>query len=154
MDPLSITAGAIGISGFATASIVQLHRLIGGLSEAQGVVANIASSLANIERPLATLEQLSISDESTSIAAKEDLRKAGVAEAVNECGDACNKFSKNLIKWTKHSSTAKLSLRDRLSIGVWNREKIRTLHMQLQSCEATVQFAVTSTQLYVSFISP
>ncbi|PZD29772.1 hypothetical protein A1F96_04896 [Pyrenophora tritici-repentis] len=153
MDPFSITAGAIGITGFATTSIVQLHHLISGLSEAQDVVADVASSLANIERPLAVLEQLSISDESTSIAVKEDLRKAGVAEAVNECGNTCNEFSKNLTKWTKHSSTAKLSLRDRLSVGVWNREKIRTLKMQLQSCEATVQFAVTSTQLMVQLRS-
>ena len=147
MDPFSITAGAIGITGFATTSIAQLHSLVDNLSEAQDLVTDVASSLANIERPLAALEQLSISDESTSIAAKEDLRKAGVAEAVNECGNACNEFSKNLTKWTKHSSTTKLSLRDRLSVGVWNREKIRTLKMQLQSCEATVQFAVTSTQL-------
>jgi hypothetical protein len=147
MDPFSITAGAIGITGFATTSIAQLHNLIGGLSEAQDLVTDVASSLANIERPLTALEQLSISDESTSIVAMEDLKKAGVAEAVNKCGNVCNEFSKNLTKWTKHSSTAKLSLRDRLSVGVWKREKIRTLKMQLQSCEATVQFAVTSTQL-------
>lgn len=147
MDPFSITAGAIGITGSATTSIVQLRNLIGGLSEAQDLLADIASSLTNINRPLAALKQLSISDESTSVAAKEELRKAGVAEAVNKCGNACNEFSKNLTKWTKHSSTAKLSLRDRLSVGVWNREKIRTLNMQLQSCEATVQFAITSTQL-------
>jgi predicted DNA-binding protein YlxM (UPF0122 family) len=147
MDPFSITAGAIGITGFATTSIVQLHSLIDGLTEVQDLVTDVASSLANIERPLAALEQLSISDESTSLAAKEDLRKAGVVEAVNKCGDTCDKFSKKLTKWTKHSSSAKLSLRDRLSVSVWNREEIRTLQMQLKSCEATVQFAVASTQL-------
>jgi len=147
MDPFSITAGAIGITGVATTSIVQLHSLIDGLSEAQDVVTDVASSLTNIERLLAALEQLRTSDESTSIAAKEDLRKAGVAEAVNRCGDACNEFSKNLTKWTRHSTTTKLSLRDRLTVGVWNREKIRTLITQLQSCEATVLFAVSSTQL-------
>jgi hypothetical protein len=147
MDPFSITAGAIGITGFATTSIMQLRNLIDGLSEAQDVVIDLTSTLANIERPLAALEQLSILDKATSIAAKEDLKKSGVAEAVNSCGDACNEFSKNLTKWTKHSSTTRLSLRDRLSVGVWNREKIRTLRTQLQSCEATVHFAVTNTQL-------
>lgn len=98
MDPFSITASAIGITGFATTSIVELHSLIGGLSDAQDLVTDIASSLANIERPLAALEQLSILDESTSTAAKEDLRKASVAEAVNECCNECNEFSKNLTK--------------------------------------------------------
>jgi hypothetical protein len=68
--------------------------------------------LANIERPLAALEQLSISNESASIAAKENLEKTGAAQAINRCGDACNEFSKNLAKWAKHSSATKLSLRD------------------------------------------
>jgi hypothetical protein len=81
MDPFSITAGAIGITRFAATSIVQLHSLIEGLSEAHDVVTNVASSfassLADIERPLAALENLSISHESTSIAAKDDLTKAG-----------------------------------------------------------------------------
>lgn len=147
MDPLSITASAIGITGFAMTSIVELRTLIDDLSEAQDVVQDVAANLANIERPLAALEQLHISDGATSSAAKEDLRKAGVAEAVNKCGDACSDFSKNLTKWTRHSSATKLSLRDRLSVGMWNREKVRTLRTQVQSCEATVQFAVTSAQL-------
>ncbi|KAH7398315.1 hypothetical protein BKA66DRAFT_605413 [Pyrenochaeta sp. MPI-SDFR-AT-0127] len=153
MVPFSITAGAIGITGVTIASVVQLHSLIDSLTEAKNVVADIASSLANIERPLAALEQLSISDEATSTALKEDLKKAGVAEVVNKCGEACEEFSRNLKKWTKHSSTSKLSLRDRLSVGVWNKEKIRTFRTQLQSCEATVHFAVTSTQLMVQIRS-
>lgn len=147
MDPFSITAGAIGITGSAVTSIVQLHNLIDSLSEAQDVVTDIASSLTNIERPLAALKQLSSSGEATSIAVKDDLKKTGVAEAVNRCGDACDEFSKNLTKWTKHSSTTKLSLRDRLSVGVWNKENFRTFRMQLLSCQATAEFAVTSTQL-------
>ncbi|KAF2998445.1 hypothetical protein E8E13_000859 [Curvularia kusanoi] len=153
MDPFSITAGAIGITGFATTSIVQLHSLIDSLSEAQDVVTDIASSLTSIERPLAALGQLSIADEATNIAIREDLRKTGLAEAINNCGDACNKFSKNLAKWTKHSSPTKLSLRDRLSVGVWNKEKIRTLRTHLLSCQATAEFAVTCTQLIVQLRS-
>jgi hypothetical protein len=147
MDPFSITAGAIGITSFATTSILQLRSLVDSLSEAQDVVADVSSSLANIERPLAALEQLRISDEAILVAVKEDFRKAGVAEAVNSCGDACKKFSDNLTKWTKHSSATKLSLRDRFSVGVWNKEKIRTFRTQLQWCEATAHFAVASMQL-------
>ncbi|KAL5331178.1 hypothetical protein ACEPPN_000707 [Leptodophora sp. 'Broadleaf-Isolate-01'] len=153
MDPFSITVGALGITGFATSSIVQLRDFINGLAEAKDVVQDIASNLEGIERPLAALEKLCISDGATSTAAKEDLKKAGVVEAVNKCGDACNEFTKNLKKWTKQSSTTKLSLRDRFSVGVWNKEKIRTFRAQVQSCEATVQFAVASTQLIIQLRS-
>jgi hypothetical protein len=146
MDPFGIKVGAIGITESATNSIVQLHSLIDGLTEAKDVISDIASSLAKIERPLAALEELSISDGATSDAARENLRQVGVAETVNRCGEACDEFGKNLKKWTKYSSTMRHSLRDRLSVGVWN-EKMRTLRTRLQSCEKTVQFAVTSTQM-------
>ncbi len=142
MDPFSITVGALGITEFAVSSIVKLHTFINGLAEAKDVVQDIASTLDCIERPLASLEELSISD-----GAMKHLKKTGVVEAVNKCGEACAKFNKYLEKWTKHSSGTKLSLRDRLSVGIWNREKIRTFRMQIQSCQANVQFAIASTQL-------
>jgi hypothetical protein len=143
MDPFGIKVGAIGITESATNSIGQLHSLIDSLTEAKDVISDIASSLAEIERPLAALEELSISDGATSNAARENLRQAGVAETVNRCGEACDEFGKNLKKWAKYS---RYSLRDRLSVGVWD-EKMRTLRTRLQSCEKTVQFALTSTQM-------
>ena len=147
MEPFSITAGAIGISGVATTGFAQLRNMIDGLSEAPDVLRGTTTSLENIERPLGTLRQLTISDESSSITIKEDFRKTGIAEAVNSCSKACDEFSKNLEKWTKHSSNQKISLRDRFTVGVWNKERIRTFQTHLQSCEATVQFAVASAQL-------
>jgi hypothetical protein len=133
-EPFGVAAGAIGISGVATASFVQLRNIIDGLSEAQDVLTGITSSLENIQRPLDALRQLDISDESTSITIKEDLKMTGIAEAVNACGNACDEFNKNLVKWTKHSSSQKTSLRDRFTVGVWNREKVRTFQTRLQSC--------------------
>jgi len=132
MDPFSITVGALGITEFAVSSIVQLHDFINDLAQAEDVLQDVALNLE---------------------AAKVDLKKTGVVEAVNNCGQACANFSKNLKKWTKHSGSAKLSLRDRLSVGVWNKEKIRTFKTQVQSCQAIVQLAVTSTQLIVQFRS-
>ncbi|KAI0410671.1 hypothetical protein F5X98DRAFT_359139 [Xylaria grammica] len=148
MDPFSITVGALGITEFAVSSIVRLHTFINGLAEAKEVVQDIASNLEGIQQPLASLRELSLSGE-----AIRDLKKTGVVEAVNRCGDACAKFNKSLEKWTKHSPGTKLSLRDRLSVGVWNQEKIRTFRTQVQSCQANVQFAVTSTQLIVQLRS-
>jgi len=147
MDPFSITVGALGITEFALSSIGQLHSLINSLTEAKEVVQGIALNLEAIQRPLAALERLHISDQATHDKAKEDLKKTGVIDAVNKCGEACADFSKNLKQWTKHSSSTKLSLRDRLSVGVWNKERIRTFRTQVQTCQATVQFAIESTQL-------
>lgn len=66
---------------------------------------------------------------------------------MNRCGEACEDFGKSLKKWTKHSTNERVSFRDRVSVGLWNREKIATFRTQVQSCQAIVHFAVTSTQL-------
>jgi hypothetical protein len=154
MDPFSITVGALGITEFTLSSIDKLRGLINSLAEAKEVVQDIASSLEAIQRPLAALREVQFRDSAGYTAAKEDLDKTGVAEAVNQCGKACADFTTKLEQWTKHSSNSKLSIRDRLSIGVWNKEKIRTFRMRVQSCQAIVQFAIESTQLCVcSFIS-
>ncbi|OQV11243.1 hypothetical protein CLAIMM_15105 [Cladophialophora immunda] len=153
MDPLSITASTIGITQFAISSIVQLHDFIDNLAEAKEVVQDIATNLEGVQRPLAALKEITISDQETYAAAKADLEKTGVGEAVNKCGQACADFTENLKKWTKNSSDMKFSLRDRFSVGIWNREKIRTFRMQVQSCQATVQFAIASTQLIVQLRS-
>lgn len=147
MDPLSITTGVLGITEFAFSSINNLRSLIDGLNEAKDMLQDVTSDLEAIQLPLSALENLQISDSTTYDETKKDLEKTGVAEAVNNCGQACADFAKKLEQWTKHSSTTKLSLRDRLSVGLWNKEKIQTFRMRVSSCRAIVQFAIGSTQL-------
>jgi hypothetical protein len=147
MDPLSITASVIGISHIAISSIDHLRGFVNSLAEAKEVVQDIASTLEAIRRPLDALRQIKFSDDATYTAAKEDLKNNGVAEAVNACGKACDEFAAKLQRWTKHSNSKKMSLRDRLSIGVLNKESIHTFRTRIQSCQSIVQFAITSTQL-------
>ncbi|OQE09546.1 hypothetical protein PENVUL_c006G04981 [Penicillium vulpinum] len=149
MDPFSLTLGALGITEFALSRISNLRRLINSLSEANDVMQDVTSNLEAIERPLAALENLQISDSTTYAETREVLEKTGVAEAVNICGQACAGFTKKLEQWTKHSSSTKLSLRDRLSVGLWNKEKIQTFRTQVATCQAIVQFAIDSAQLII-----
>lgn len=147
MDPFSITVGAIGIADVALSSILRLRDLINGLAEAREVLQDISLDLVGIHRSLQALEALSVPNADISNEAVRDLKKAGLADAVNRCGKACGDFSDSLAKWTRHSSLARLSLRDRLSVGLWNREKIQSLRTQVRSCQGNVQMAVESAQL-------
>ncbi|KAJ5530738.1 Cytochrome P450 [Penicillium freii] len=149
MDPFSITTGVFGITGFALSSINNLRSLIDGLKEAEDVLQDVTSNLEAIQLPLSALRNLQISDSTTYDETEKNLEKTGVAEAVNNCGKACADFTKKLEQWTKHSSTAKLSLRDRLSVGLWNKEKIQTFRTRVSSCRAIVQFAIGSAQLVI-----
>lgn len=96
MDPLSITASTRGITQFAISNIVQLHDFINNLAEAKEVAKDIASNLECIQRPLAALKALIISDSMIYVATKVDLEKTGVAEAVNKLRAACANFANNL----------------------------------------------------------
>ncbi len=147
MDPFSITVGALGITDFAISSIEKLHNFINSLAEAKDIVQDIAANLEAIQRPLAALAEIKISDKGAYNVATEDLKKTGVAEAVNQCGQACAEFEKKLEQWTKHSSNTKFSLRDRFSVGIWNKEKIRTFRTRIQSCQDIVKLTIESTQL-------
>ncbi|KAJ5085225.1 Cytochrome P450 [Penicillium argentinense] len=149
MDPFSITVGVLGITEFATTSISSLCGFIRDLDEAKDVLQDVTSDLEAIQHPLSALKDLRISDTTTYVEAKEDLERTGVAEAVNKCGQACADFLTKLERWTKHSSATKISLRDRLSVGIWNKEKIRTFRTQVHSCQAIVQFAINSAQLTI-----
>jgi len=147
MDPLSITAAAIGIADVAITRITQLHDMIENLTGVKEEMQDINSSLVAIRTPLTALEHLTISDENIATVAKDDLKKTGIAEAVNRCGHACAEFEKSLKRWTRHSTDARVSFRDRLTVGIWNKEKVCTFRTQVQSCQATVHFAVATAQL-------
>jgi hypothetical protein len=147
MDPLSITAGSIGITVFALSNMTRLREYISSVRNAGETLEQITSYIDGIQRPLAMLNEISIPDNHTSAAIKEDLKKAGLALAVNKCGKACEEFLNKLRKWTRNSSKSELSLWDQFSVGIWRREKIHTFLMHIRSCQATVEFAVSTTQL-------
>ncbi|OQE37119.1 hypothetical protein PENCOP_c010G00463 [Penicillium coprophilum] len=149
MDPFSLTAGAVGITAFALSSISNLRQLLDGLEEASNVLQDVKFNLEAIQRPLSALTDLQISDGKTYAETRKVLEETGVAEAVNKCGQTCAEFTKKLEKWTKHSSATKLSLRDRLSVGLWNKEKLQTFKTQVATCQAIVQLAIDSAQLVI-----
>ncbi|KAM0716309.1 hypothetical protein Q7P37_007754 [Cladosporium fusiforme] len=147
MDPFSIATAVIGLSGGALSSISSLHKAINDLGDAQEEVRDIRTHLEGIQAPLRALQAVSNADEETQAEYREALAKTGIINAVNECGKACEVFETKLKKWTKDSTDKKLSLRDKMSVGMWNKEKIRTFKTRVETCQRTVHFAVSSTQL-------
>lgn len=150
MEPFTITVGALGITQAAISGIVTLHNQIDSIAQAEQVVKDISSDLRIVQQSLSALGSIDLRGEEAYLLVKDDLDKTGVAEAVNVCGTAAANFSKKVDQWTKHSTPSRLSLRDHLSIGIWNKEKLGRFRSQVRSCRANVQFAVQSTQLSAS----
>lgn len=148
MDPFSISIAAVGISGTAITGISALRKAIDSVKDADEDINEIRVYLDSIRRPLDALQTLvTDTNEETSVASKKALAKTGMADAVNDCGKACEVFNKRLQKWTKHSREEKLSFRDKMSMGVLNKERVRTFKTRVETCQRTVHFAISSTQL-------
>ena len=146
MDPLSITMAAIGITETAITGVSILRSKIHDLRDAPDDVNNIRARLDEVHTSLQALRSITIADPATKSACTEILRTTGMARTVNDCGNACETFSKKLQRWTKHSTENQMSLRDRISIAN-NKTKICTLLTRVETCQKTVHFAVSSTQL-------
>lgn len=148
MDPFSISVAAVGIAGTAISGMSKLRETITSIKDAPEELDQMRLQLDNIRRPLDTLQSLVLNpDVNTSEASKQALARTGMADAVNHCGAACDDFNKNLQNWTKHSTKDKLSLRDKISMGVWNKERVRTCRSRVETCQQTVHLAMSSTQL-------
>jgi hypothetical protein len=148
MDPFSISVGAIGITATAITGMTTLRETVASVKDAQEYLDEIHAQLDNTRKPLESLQTLVIdADEEMSAMSKHALAKTGMADAVNDCGMACPDFDKKLQKWTRHSAKDKLSLRDKMSVGMWNKERVRTFRTRVETCQRTVHFAISSTQL-------
>lgn len=139
MDPLSITAAAVGISEVATSSLTGLLQLIRRIEGADEELRNISSGLEAVTMSLAALSEIRHED-------AEEFEKTKLKHVVDRCGQSCNQFRKFLNRWTIQSGD-KLSLRAKWSIGLFRRSQVESLKEQIWACQSTVQLAVTSTLL-------
>jgi hypothetical protein len=147
-DPLSIVAGAFGITSLATTAPGQLYELVSGMIEAPAEVQSIGRNLDNMRRPLNALLQLASIGDARFTAVQHSLTQIGLAESVNNCAQECDDFKKKLRRWTRHSGdSGRLSFRDKFLVGVAKKEKIRTFSTQLQLCACTLQVALDTIQL-------
>jgi N-methylhydantoinase B/oxoprolinase/acetone carboxylase alpha subunit len=144
MDPFSVSIAAVGISGTAITSISTLRKTIAAIKDAHEDVLDIRAQLDKIRSPLDALQALVADTDAETNATF----KTGMANAVNDCGKACEAFNKRLQKWTRHSHGDKLSLRDKMSVGIWNKERVRTFRTRVETCQRTVHFTISSTQLW------
>lgn len=147
MDPFSLAVGALGITEVSISSFKHICRLIKGLARTEKEVHEIRIHLNEIVETLEVLRFLEDTEPDISAALATDLRRAGVASAVNKCGVACDTFARKLEEWTRRSNPDRFSWRDRFSIGVWNREKIKAFHNQVLDCRSRVEFAIQTAQL-------
>ncbi|KAF2650330.1 hypothetical protein K491DRAFT_697387 [Lophiostoma macrostomum CBS 122681] len=141
-DPLSVTAGVVGI---AAAALHTIHVLIEDIENVKGApkaITDIKSDLTAVEGSLSSLHQVLDDPEALPDALKAQIGSKNIENAVRGCDIACSDFREPLKSWTKHSTGDKTSKRDRLKIGLLKQGKIKAFTQQLASCKATVSMGL------------
>ncbi|KAK4139100.1 uncharacterized protein C8A04DRAFT_40987 [Dichotomopilus funicola] len=146
MDPLSITAGVVGIATPA----VHCIRLL--LEDIQKIV-DAPEALKSLRNDLLSVDQALVSLQAVSEAQWQSLGDAVLAQsktATTSCGESCDRFRATLGRWTRHSDDGKLSLRDRAMVGFLKQGHVKSMSEQLQHCKLTLTSVVCTATLHSS----
>ncbi|KAK5077368.1 hypothetical protein LTR70_010306 [Exophiala xenobiotica] len=147
-DPLSVTAGVVGIAAAAIHSIHKLKDCIKKISEAPETLRNITQDLSAVETVLERISSASedsrLPDELKNLLINEKLKSV-----LKDCEKRCEKFQNTVDNWMKHSSNDKVFWWDKVRAGYFGEAKIKTFVAQLDAYKATITMALST----VTFIS-
>ncbi|THY26000.1 hypothetical protein D6D01_04665 [Aureobasidium pullulans] len=142
-DPLSITAGVIGIAATTAHSIHMLVSLIDRIKDAPVAVQLSRDDLGCVESVIHTLK--SALEEDISAAKWEQLIGASkLKQALKSLKGGCDSLNLTLMGLTKRSAPGeKLSFRDGVNL-VLHSSKLDQLSLQLSSCKQNVLLAISA----------
>lgn len=144
-EPLSAAAGFVGVIVPALHGARLLRKDIENFVDAPKAIASLKDDLVSVDLAIEGLKAVKPTE-------WESLGQPVVKQsefAVRTCKTACEAFRHDLLRWTKHSADGKLSFRDRVNVGFFQEQKIKTLSAQLQNCKITVNGAASTATLYV-----
>lgn len=129
-----MAAGIIGITDVALKSIKGLYDIVKAYKEVPDEIKRFQSEIASLQNNLAGLEFLETADEAT----REEVKKTGVADAINSCGQACDEFKKKLSQWLKHGDDG---FRDKVRI-LKNRSSVKKFTAKMWTTARLLDSAV------------
>ncbi|KAK3687149.1 hypothetical protein B0T22DRAFT_456543 [Podospora appendiculata] len=131
MDPLSITAGVVGIAAPTLHCVRLLVKDLQNIADAPDAVITLTNDLRSWK----------------------SLGEAVTAQskaAITSCKTSCERFKTSLNHWTRHSTDGTPSWRDRTTLGVFKQGHIKSMSEQLQNCNVTLTSIASIATLHSS----
>jgi hypothetical protein len=148
-DPLSVTAGVVGITAFALQSVQQLTAFIESIRDAPEIITGIKEDLKAVESVLNSLGRV-LQNKDLPAQALESLdQNANIKVAVENCSKECARFRAALAHWMRHSTETKTFWWDRVRAGYFGEKSTEAFLRRLGASKATVSVALSSAILYV-----
>jgi hypothetical protein len=148
-DPLSVTAGVVGITTFALQSVQQLTAFIESIRDAPEIITGIKEDLKAVESVLGSLGR-ALQNKDLPAEIQESLdQNANIKVAVENCSKECARFRATLGHWMRHSTETKTFWWDRVRAGYFGEKSTEAFLRRLGASKATVSVALNSAILYV-----
>lgn len=141
MDPLSITASAIGIVTFALQAVKLLNDDIHNIKNAPSTLRGASADLNALEPMLVALQD--------AAKQRQDLlaRHRRMLLAVENCFDICKSFRQQLRAWSKEDTDGNLTVSSRVKMGLLGEERIKEFRGKLGDCKGTLTLILVAEQL-------
>jgi hypothetical protein len=143
MDPLSITAGVVGVAVPALQCAQQLRKTIQAILDAPSEIESLGEELLTIEQAITSIQEVSDQQWQSLGDSVVSQSKTGM----NLCRKSCSKFQAAIAHWTRHGEDGKLAWRDRTAIGLFRQDQIKSTSSQLQNCKGTLTSVVSIANL-------
>ncbi|KAL7762868.1 hypothetical protein ACKLNR_006226 [Fusarium oxysporum f. sp. zingiberi] len=143
MDPLSITAGVVGVAVPALQCAEKLQTTIQAILDAPGEIVSLGEELQVIKQAITSVQQVSDQQWQSLGESVASQSKTGM----NLCRKTCSKFQAAIEHWTRHSENGQLAWRDQASIGLFRQDQIKSTLSQLQNCKGTLTSVISIANL-------
>ncbi|KAJ4288640.1 hypothetical protein N0V90_011877 [Kalmusia sp. IMI 367209] len=145
-DPLSITAGIVGIVAVALQGTRLLLNELEQFKDTPKIIRRLAEDVQSVNNTLYLLENVDESDWESLGTTIAEHSKATIIS----CTNACNIFRADLDRWTKHSNDGKYAWQDRTKLAIFRQSQVKAMSEQLQSCRLSINSVVSIATLYSS----
>ncbi|KAK6829364.1 hypothetical protein PG987_009948, partial [Apiospora arundinis] len=141
MDPLSVTASVVAVAGLATQSAKAVYKLLDGLVEAPQIIANSKALVAGTQNLLDTLTGTLTTSQDMQARFGCVLQSINLDQTLTSTQELCDKFNTTMTKYTRHSTDARLSNRDRLLVNL-HESQIVQFNDQISGCQKTISLVI------------
>jgi hypothetical protein len=138
-DPLSITAGVVGITVPALHGVRLLLNDLHQLKDAPKTVKCLLEDVRSVDAALGLLQN--VGNTEWELLGPDVGKESEMT--ISSCTQACSLFQTELQRWTRHSDDGKLVWHDRAKVGFFKQGQIKAMSEQLQNCKMTVNSIVS-----------
>ncbi len=142
MDPLSITAGFVGIAASALHGVRLLHNLQ-SIVDAPDAIKSLGDNLLSVDQALTSIQ--AVSDRQWKSLGETIVGQLNTA--ITSCKESCDKFRIALGRWTQRSNDGKLFWQDRVMVGVFKQGHIKSMLEPVRNCKITLTSVVSIANL-------